>query len=70
MKNAKQATPNNIKIGDKIKFDFTSWGGGISIQEVKEIKPTKSGKRVNVIFTDGSTQMSNGAIGWNTPLYQ
>jgi hypothetical protein len=59
MMNAKTTTVKDIKIGDKVKFDFNSWGGGIHIKEVKSIVPTKSGKRVNVFFTDGSTQMSN-----------
>ena len=70
MMNAKTTTAKEIKIGDKVKFDFSSWGGGIHIKEVKSIELTKSGKRVNVFFTDGSRQMSNGAIGFNTPLHQ
>jgi len=45
-------------------------GGGVIVKIVERISSTKSGARVNVFFTDGSTQMSNGAIGFNTPLYQ
>jgi len=69
MKQARHATANNTKVGDKLEFiQIPYYVDDMRIYKqiftVREIKISKTGKRVEVFFTPNTKYVGN--IGFNT----